>query len=116
MAIETTAMHSALPWRATKDLGHVCIRPGQTGWLIAQLREASYDKPGWGDDDPSRCADANADLIVRAVNNHAALLAALKAIVEHQNIDGTGIRYEFDWNSPIGKQARAAIAAAEADQ
>jgi multidrug resistance efflux pump len=39
------------------------------------------------------------------------LRQALKAIVEHELIDGHGIRYEFDYNSPLGKQARAALTA-----
>ena len=41
------------------------------------------------------------------------LYEALKQIVEHEQIDGTGIRYTFDWHSPFGKAARAALAKAE---
>lgn len=54
-------------------------------------------------------AAANASLIAAAPD----LLAALKAIVDIPQIDGVGMRFTFDYNSPLGQQARAAIAKAE---
>lgn len=53
---------------------------------------------------------ANAELIVRAVNSHAALVAALQTLINlHEGIDhgGNGIE-PSDWD-----QARAALALAE---
>ena len=43
----------------------------------------------------------------------ADLKTALKAIIEHEEIDGVGIRYTFDYHSPLGRQARAALAKAD---
>lgn len=54
--------------------------------------------------------------VAATVDAQAALRAALKAIVDQCDIDGTGMRYTFDYNSPLGKQARAALAAADASE
>ena len=56
-------------------------------------------------------AQANARLIAAAPE----LLEALKEIVglANETIDGCGHRYTFDYNSPLGRAARAAIAKAE---
>ena len=58
--------------------------------------------------------EANAHLIAAAPE----LLEALKALVglANETIDGLGHRYSFDYNSPLGKQARAALAKAEGRQ
>ena len=48
-----------------------------------------------------------------ALRAQSALVAALQAIVEHEQIDGIRVRYNFDFNSPLGQQARAALALVE---
>ncbi len=51
--------------------------------------------------------------IARLTSTNTELLTALKQIVEYEQIDGIGHRYTFDFHSPFGKAARAAIAKAE---
>lgn len=54
---------------------------------------------------------ANAMHIVKCVNAHEALVAALKAVIDpaHESIDGLGVRYSFDARSPLAEQIRAAL-------
>lgn len=98
----TRGTHTPGPWRVDNRDGDPRIRCER--YCIALVTGGLDDD---GEVEPVRYA--NAHLIAAAPE----LLKALKQIVEHEQIDGTGIRYTFDWHSPFGQAARAAIAKAE---
>jgi len=83
--------------------GAVCIIADPDAATTADFKEAEPGSDRWDEE------MANAHLIAASPD----LYAALKAIVDHENIDGLGIRYEFDFHSQFGKAARAALAKAE---
>ncbi len=68
-------LHTPVPWHLGTD-GNVYS--GTTGGRLI----ATVDHNANGDDVPSSKPD-NADLIVRAVNSHADLLAACEAVLEY---------------------------------
>lgn len=82
-----SAQHTPGPWAVdagphdARGRRHLCIRPGQTGWLIASLR----DEPGWGEGDPSQRAEANARLIAAAPDLLAACIEALGMLPDCDN-------------------------------
>lgn len=83
--------HSPLPWRVGPYEGHAS---DATGRLVAACRgnQNNYDP------DVHDMNDANARFIVRACNNHADLLAALKAIIAaHQKSDACSHGEEPDY-------------------
>ena len=118
VAPKTIDGHSPTPWKmgtvaTTRGRCHVIVRTDGV------LRHDRYGDPrpiASIHEDGDYATEADARYIITAVNAHDALVAALQAIVNHEQIDGVGggrIRYEFDYNSPIGKQARAALALAQ---
>jgi hypothetical protein len=57
-------------------------------------------------------AEANARLIAAAPE----MLDALKAVLKIESMDARGVRFSFDFNSPLAKQVRSAIAKAESGE
>lgn len=94
--------HTPIPWSISADGQRIISADGES--VIADVHGAA-------------CADqegaANARMIVRAVNSHAELLAALREIADH-SVDGP----RDEWAEAVGYSvvkdiARAAIARAE---
>ncbi len=72
----TEAKHTKLPWKHDKNLGCKTIKGGKHGKnRQGQYREVAYT-PGLPNDEEDL---ANAELIVRAVNSHDALVEACEA-------------------------------------
>lgn len=81
--------HSPLPWREHPQIPY--------GWIVDSNNERVANWVG----------PADLDLIVRAVNSHADLVAACKAALDRHSYQGTG----EPW-SDFFDQARAALAKA----
>lgn len=102
MSQDTHATHTPTPWRYSPwhiEEGEPAVRApdGEGGWIIATVN-----------------SDENAALIVRAVNSHAALIAALRTLIQVEGhgecpVDGLHPDIAAAWD-----QARAALALAEA--
>lgn len=102
--------HSTLPWRVVPLRTHCAV------WTMEHRRIARLYR---GAVNPSHAADA--EFIVRAVNNHDSLVAALKDVTDHlarvmagPMIAGHGIEFINGVDGiPTIKAAREAIAKAE---
>lgn len=112
MKTETTtkpATHSPLPWRFTKD--NAVRTPEPTNLILSEATGAcvAVTKLAFGHSGNIHTRhsemEANAAFIVRAVNSHAELVAALEAYLA---------KFELDpWSKPERDQARAALAKAK---
>lgn len=86
--------HSPLPWRAYLSAGG---DSDGSNWFVAQdhgeVHAYGSSVTGWGCVQQSK---ADAELIVRAVNNHEALVAALTNLVaaDNCNYDRDAMRHE----------------------
>lgn len=83
--------HTPLPWHASRKSRYISDINHK---VIAEIA-------------PLHAFEANAELIVRAVNSHEALVSALEDIVKHMERNGME-----DW--PVAKKARKALALAKA--
>lgn len=100
--------HSPLPWCVAPYPGHVSV-VGEPR-LVASTR-GYMDSRDSGSMDTN---DANAAFIVRAVNNHDALLAALKAVTERMELTRDYMLGNADLEDVDAvERARNAIAIAE---
>lgn len=102
--------HTPLPWRILDNhpkRSCLYIQAEQSELMIDQVATL------YGPDSTDGMTEANAALIVRAVNSHADLVAALEAIVAE--IDGPDRPYSTDSYLPTQfvDQARAALAKAK---
>lgn len=104
------AAHTALPWHKCPTHGRMLETYSQTR-AIVQAGKANLIAGVFGDvAGGEETAEANAELIVRAVNNHADLLAALieaQATLLHNGIDTGPL-------PGISQRIRSAIAKATA--
>jgi len=99
MSEKTTPDHSPLPWRFSTDDpmdGTIGQIESHDDWSVAAVFNDVRELP----------AKANAEFIVRAVNSHDALLAALKALI-------AGDPHEWLLDHGLRKRAQDAIAKAE---
>ncbi len=112
--------HTPTPWFAQ----HRTIQDGKGGsqrWHILAGADRSIqicEMPGWDEDD-----EANANLVVRAVNSHADLLAALEKLAAESlyargflNMSDPEAKGVYAALETAENQARAAIAKAKGPQ
>lgn len=109
--------HSPTPWQAFKHVQNL-VEIGFDGGCIATVARFS-----WGAAGDSAENDANAEFIVRAVNVHDALVAALiKARLIIREWQGMGMEAEgdawaiYDRNAPEMKEINAVLALASDTQ
>ena len=75
-------MHTKLPWKVVGDVdgedGIEIRESSSENFIIADIRWS----PGYDDAGGDATEKDNAELIVRAVNNHESLISALEKIIE----------------------------------
>jgi hypothetical protein len=93
----TASTHSPLPWRVEEGNTIYCSAPGDS-WdqHVTEVESALRDESD----------DANARLIVSAVNSHSLLVEALTRLVNAVQPDNSPVEPYFD--EPL-KQARALL-------
>lgn len=102
--------HSPLPWSVKWDLGALHIYSAPDPFTGVQFISRVSSQYFGGPPDP----DADAQLIVTAVNAHADLLAALKDVVAALQKEAPGTPLNNHKYDALGARALAAIAKAEA--
>ncbi len=126
--VESPKQHTPTPWKVSSS--NECQPTGDGGESFSEFLtiegaagELICEFPGhsqWArGNDTTKREDANAELVVRCVNSHDQLLAALNLLVEHAVVYACVLKVNHpeavalpDLESAI-KQGRAAIEAAE---
>ncbi len=117
MKTETPASHTPLPWfteiLSKHDAADYGSMPAVFAGKGAELRAVAKVFCRHGEKGcPSDDGFANAALIVRAVNNHAALVAFTEAVAPFLD-DGTPDDCVSEWELGLRKQLRATLANAK---
>lgn len=110
------AKHTALPWFVDSFRQPIADTGDYDNVVRIRTKGEAHPFPSWvAEVSDCLAQDANANLIVTAVNSHAQLLAACEAALA-DSVDQWGEGWSLD--SPAGmlqEQLRAAIAAAKGE-
>ena len=112
--------HTPIPWAWVKMPTYIKwdIQTGGDKLILSffgPVLEACGGEGALGDWGALSISEANAQFIIRAVNNHAALLEALEALEALIHPETRGDIWARASDSPEAIQARAAILAAKGD-
>lgn len=101
----TTRVHTATPWKVHDDSGIYYVVAPEIA-LVATLDPSDDDAP----------AEANAAFIVKAVNNHDALVAALRAVPKFlATLPPTNLETEKQNRRALTAMVYAALSAVEGE-
>ncbi len=95
-------MHTPTPWMQYNSVENKWIGNRDTGEIVA-------DKPNVSIRDADARWEANAALIVKAVNSYEAMLKALKGVLHHNE----GLKPEYKMSPSLVYHVRKAVALAE---
>lgn len=112
---QTTEAHSPLPWKLLAVYKHVALEGDLDGWRLTALNTGGIESPvayikrhNGNFDGPTQ--EANAEIIVAAVNSHARLLAdreKLRKALGYLDAAGFNLENSGGWNMPFkSKTAR----------